>query len=190
MSFTVNTLDKVIVLDIEATCWEPKNSKPKNETNEIIEVGLALVDLNSLNIETTLSILVRPERSKVSSFCQKLTTLTQEQVDKGVSFAEACSILKSQWSSKSRTWISWGDYDRKQFEVQCREGSLEYPLGQRHINLKSLFAVLHGLDREIGMDKALDMLNLSMKGTHHRGVDDAYNIAAILTHTIKKFRNK
>lgn len=190
MGHNSNVLDKVIVLDIEATCWEPANTKPKNETNEIIEVGLALVDLNSLRIDDNKSILVRPQKSKVSSFCTKLTTLTQDQVDKGVTFEIACNQLRSSWRSKDRTWVSWGDYDRKQFEKQCREASIEYPLGQRHLNLKNLFALAHGLDREIGMDKALDMINLSMQGTHHRGVDDAYNIAMIFIHTMKKFRSK
>lgn len=185
-----NMLDKVIILDIEATCWEPENTRPKNETNDIIEVGLALVDLNSLRIEENVGILVKPERSKVSAFCKQLTTLTQDQVDKGVSFKSACNELKNNWRSKDRTWISWGDYDRKQFERQCREMSIEYPFGQRHMNLKNMFALAYGLDREIGMDKALDQLNLSMKGTHHRGVDDAYNIANIFIDTMKRFRKK
>lgn len=185
-----NVLDKVIVLDIEATCWEKENDRPKNETNEIIEVGLALVDLHSLRIEENGTIMVKPIQSKVSPFCTKLTTLTQADVDKGVSFSQMCSELRNHWVSEDRTWVSWGDYDRKQFEKQSRESSTKYPLGQRHLNLKNMFATLHGLDREIGMDKALDKLNLSMKGTHHRGVDDAYNIASIFIHTLKKFRNK
>lgn len=185
-----NVLDKVIVLDIEATCWEPENTRPKNETNEIIEVGLALVDLNSLRIEETAGLLVKPVKSRVSAFCTKLTTLTQEQVDKGASFATTCNELRTHWRSKDRTWVSWGDYDRKQFERQCREASIEYPLGQRHLNLKNLFALAYGLNREIGMDKALDKINLSMQGTHHRGVDDAFNIASIFIHTMKKFRSQ
>jgi inhibitor of KinA sporulation pathway (predicted exonuclease) len=30
------------------------------------------------------------------------------------------------------------------------------------------------------MDEALDLLGLELIGTHHRGVDDAYNVARIL----------
>lgn len=184
----MNTLDKIIVCDIEATCWETENQRPKNETNDIIEVGVSVVNLRSLVIEHSEGIIVRPERSKVSPFCQKLTTLTQEQVDKGISFKEACYKLRNDYYARELTWISWGDYDRKQFDRQCREMYIDYPFGQRHNNFKNMFAVLHGLNKEIGMDKALDMLNLSMKGTHHRGIDDSYNIASIFIHSMKKFR--
>lgn len=183
-----NSLEKLIVVDIEATCWENENEKPKGENNEIIEVGIAMVNLRSLAIEETNGIMVRPEHSKVSPFCNKLTTLTQEQVDKGITFKEVCSLLKNTYRTRDLIWMSWGDYDRKQFERQCREQSVDYPFGPRHQNLKNIFAMLHGLQKEIGMDKALDMLNIPMKGTHHRGVDDATNIASILIDTIKKFR--
>lgn len=185
----INTLEKVLVVDIEATCWENENQKPKGETNEIIEVGVSVVDVRGFRIEESKGIIVKPERSKISPFCEKLTTLTQETVDKGVSFASACSELRKHFRSKDLIWISWGDYDRKQFERQSREQSVEYPFGPRHLNLKNMFALLHGLPREIGMDKALDMLNIQMQGTHHRGVDDACNIASILVDTIRRFRS-
>lgn len=184
----MSNLDKVIIVDIEATCWETENERPKNETNDIIEVGIAVVNLKNLVVEESEGIIVRPDRSKISPFCERLTTLTQLQVDKGVSFKSACDRLRGHYRSRDLTWISWGDYDRKQFEWQCRDQYIDYPFGPRHNNLKNLFAVMHGLNKEIGMDKALDMLNISLKGTHHRGVDDACNIASIFAHTVKKFR--
>ena len=183
-----NTLEKVLVVDIEATCWENENEKPRGETNDIIEVGVALVDLRGFRIEESKGIIVKPERSKISPFCQKLTTITQAQVDKGTAFKDACHQLRSHFRSKDLTWISWGDYDRKQFERQSREMSVDYPFGPRHLNLKNLFGVLHGLPKEIGMDKALDMLNIQLQGIHHRGVWDAINISEILINTMKKFR--
>lgn len=36
-------LDKVLVIDLEATCWE--NEPPKGQKSEIIEIGVALVDV-------------------------------------------------------------------------------------------------------------------------------------------------
>lgn len=42
------------------------------------------------------------------------------------------------------------------------------------------------LDREVGMPEALDLLGLKLEGTHHRGIDDASNIAKILEILLEK----
>lgn len=190
MGYNSDFLDKVIVLDIESTCWQPRNSQPKNEISEIIEIGLAIVNTKSLSIEDKESIIIKPVRSKISKFCTELTTLTQEQVDKGIFFEDACTLLQDKYSSKNFTWISWGAYDRKMFESQCRETCVEYPFGKNHINLKNIFAIMYGIEQELNVPKALDYLNLSFEGTLHRGIDDAHNIARIFIHSLKTFRKK
>jgi len=79
-----------------------------------------------------------------------------------------------------RVWASWGDYDRVQFERACKSKGLKYPFGRTHLNVKTLFALHHALKSEPGMDRALDLLKLELEGTHHRGIDDAKNIAKLL----------
>jgi inhibitor of KinA sporulation pathway (predicted exonuclease) len=178
----------VLVIDVESTCWEPPEYAEVDEFSEIIEIGIAVVDTQALKIVENDSIIVRPQHSKVSKFCTRLTTLTQEIVDRGITFQEATQVLRKKYSSENRTFISWGDYDRKMFERNSGDFRVKYPFGPRHMNLKNSFAVFHGLERELGMDAALDHLNLKLDGTHHRGVDDARNIANILIHTLRKFR--
>jgi len=92
------------------------------------------------------------------------------------------------YDSSNRTFISWGDYDRKQFQNNSKDYNVKYPFGPRHLNLKNAFSLLHGLDRELGMDAALEFLKIPLEGTHHRGDDDAKNIAKILLAILKKFR--
>lgn len=179
---------KVLVIDVESTCWELPEKPGHGEFSEIIEIGLAVVDTDKLVIEHNEGILVSPQSSRVSKFCTKLTTLTQGMVDKGVTFQEAMKRLQTEFHSGDRTFISWGDYDRKMFEKNCHDYGVRYPFGPRHMNLKNSFTILNGLSREPGMDHALDHLKLKLDGTHHRGVDDARNIANILIHTLKKFR--
>jgi inhibitor of KinA sporulation pathway (predicted exonuclease) len=38
------------------------------------------------------------------------------------------------------------------------------------------------------MEQALELLNLPLEGTHHRGGDDAWNIAAILSELLLQAR--
>jgi inhibitor of KinA sporulation pathway (predicted exonuclease) len=183
------TLDpKVLVIDVESTCWEPPEYQPRDQISEIIEIGLAVVDIKTLEMSDNVSILVKPQNSKLSKFCTKLTTLTQEQVDKGITFEEACKILRKEFNSDNRTFVSWGDYDRKMFERNSRDYGVKYPFGPRHHNLKNTFRLLHGLDTELGLDQALGFLGLKLQGTHHRGVDDAKNIANIFLNTVGSFR--
>lgn len=168
----------ILVVDIEATCWQ--GNPPPGQESEIIEVGLCLLDTASGQPREKRSILVRPQRSRVSPFCTRLTTLTQADVDQGISFGEACTILENQYHSKRRIWASYGNYDRQQFQRDCAASGVPYPFSDHHINVKALFAKTHGLRRRVGMARALKMLNLPLAGTHHRGHDDAWNIAHIL----------
>lgn len=172
-------IDQILVIDVEATCWQGK--PPPGQESEIIEIGVCLLDCHSHSAVKTESILVKPARSTVSEFCTELTTLTQEQVDQGMSFAQACERLQKRYLSHQRVWASYGEYDKNQFQKQCQSFGVEYPFDSRHINVKTLFALAHSLQKEVGMLKALFLLKLSLQGTHHRGVDDAANIGRILS---------
>ncbi len=179
-------LDQVIVVDVEATCWA--SAPPPGQESEIIEIGVCPVDVASGRRLERRSILVKPERSTVSPFCTRLTTLTQGQVDGGIPFGQACAILKDTYLTRDRVWASYGDYDRRQFERQCQARAVAYPFGPGHLNVKSLFALAHALPREVGMSEALALLGLPLEGVHHRGGDDAWNIAGVLSELLLRTR--
>ncbi len=172
--------DKLVVVDLEATCW--KKQPPPGQQNEIIEVGVCLLDVDTLDIEDNRGILVQPTRSKVSQFCTKLTSLTQDMVDGGVSFAEACATLEADYDSKNRIWLSWGGYDLRMYRSQCESFSVPYPFSDHHVDLKGVFAKVRNKGKRVGMARALKMLEIDLDGRHHRGGDDAYNTAKILVH--------
>lgn len=171
-------LDRIVVVDIEATCWP--GQPPAGQLSDIIEIGVCTVDVATRTRADRRSLLVRPTRSTVSQFCTALTTLTLADVEQGMDFAEACAVLEREYLSRSRVWASWGDYDREQFERQCQDLGVAYPFGTSHLNVKTLFALWHCLPRELGMARALALLHLPLEGTHHRGGDDAWNIGALL----------
>ncbi len=170
--------DKILVVDVEATCW--KEYSPEN-INEIIEIGISTIDTKSKKIIESRSIIVKPEHSKVSEFCTELTTLTQKDVDSGISFKSACDIIVNEYNSKLYTWGSYGFYDKNQFEKQCKRENIEYPFSNAYINVKLLFALKYSMRKDVGMAKALKIMKIPLIGTHHRGVDDSKNIATILS---------
>ena len=170
--------DKIMVVDIEATCWEKNSQKG---VSEIIEIGICPIETKSGRVLEPRSIIVKPRYSTVSEFCTKLTTLTNENVRNGISFSEACSILANEYKVGQYTWASYGNYDMSQFKTQCERENVAYPFSGSHINVKVLFALANSLPRQVGMDRALKMLKIPLEGTHHRGIDDARNIAKILS---------
>ena len=81
------------------------------------------------------------------------------------------------YSAKNITFCSWGYYDKKQLIKDCERHKVKYPF-LKHRSLKHEFARKRNIKPK-GMRKALQICKLQLKGTHHRGIDDARNIAAI-----------
>ena len=179
-------LDQILVIDLESTCWE--GEPPEGQQSEIIEVGLCTVDVQKMERIEKKSILIKPERSQISPFCTQLTTLTPQMFEGAGTLRDATRILKKEHLSKDRLWASWGDYDRRQFERTCKATGVGYPFGISHLNVKTLFAAAMGHDHELGLDGAYERLGMTMEGTHHRGHDDAWNIAGVLCLLLRSLR--
>ena len=175
--------EQILIVDLEATCW--RGPTPPGQKSDIIEIGICVLDVASGERLERESLLVLPERSTVSDFCTELTTLTPEQVAGGISFREACEILREKYRAGKRVWASYGAYDRNKFQEQCPAYGVEYPFGAKHINVKRSFGSVELLNRPVGMAGALKRLGIPLEGTHHRGDDDAWNIALILRYLLQ-----
>ena len=182
------SLDMILVIDVESTCWE--SLPPPGQSSEIIEIGLCPVDVKTLTRLEKRSILIKPVQSEISDFCTELTTLTPEMFTHAGSLADAVKTLRNEFRSKDRLWASWGDYDRRQFERVCANQGVGYPFGPSHLNVKSLFAAATGSAHEMGLDGAYKHLGLTIEGIHHRGDDDAWNIAGIVCRLLKAMRDQ
>lgn len=174
----------VVVVDIESTCWE-KNRVPQGQRSEIVEIGICTLDLETRQPDNKRSIMITPIESKMGAFCEDLTSISQARLDeKGIPFADACAQIERDYGTQTRLWCSWGNYDRRMFTDQCRRRVVSYPFNERHCNLKSVYQEFYG--KRVGMKRALDVLGLDLIGTHHRGDDDAWNIARIAAHLLEK----
>ena len=169
----------ILVVDLEATCWDDK-IKQGSQVNEIIEIGYSILDLSTLKILETNGIMVKPTTSKISEFCTALTTIKPEDVELAMSYDQALDeVRKVIRKYATESWCSYGDYDRSMFRRQCEREKLANPMPTKHLNISHVIEIINGGHR-MGMSKALKFLKLPLVGTHHRGKDDAYNIAQIL----------
>lgn len=174
--------DKMVIVDLEATCW--KGRPPSGQQAEIIEFGVSTLNLKSGEITVLPDMFVRPTQSDISEFCTELTSITPEMVDGAPTLEER---LEELWPTFShRIFGCWGEYDHRQIDRESRRKSIDFRLPRTRVNLKSEFARYMGLQREIGVEEALNRLGLTFDpppgaeaGTAHRGSHDSYNIARI-----------
>ena len=167
-----------IILDLEATCWSDRSSE---KISEIIEIGAIRVD-HTGQTRDSFEAFVRPVlHPTLSDFCTELTTIRQEQVDVAAPFPSVINDFQK-WigvGTKSHILGSWGYYDRKQLEKDCKLHEISCEWLDPHFSVKHQFAKLAQLRRPCGLGQALDKEGLTFEGTPHRGIDDAKNIARI-----------
>ena len=174
-----------LVIDLEATCCDLKSISRREM--EIIEIGAVMVNFQDLKVIDEFQVFIQPIRHPVlTPFCCELTKISQDDVDNAPLFPEAISKFKN-WLYQYNNFVfcSWGDYDRKQFEQDCQFHKVSYPFSSKHINLKQEFTNAQNLRKKLGMKQALEYVNLPLDGTHHRGIDDARNIAKLLPFIFK-----
>lgn len=170
---------KYIIVDLEATCWKRREGRQ----NEIIEIGAVCVDEDRKVVSEFVQIVKPMLNPYLSEFCISLTTITQEMVDDGASFKEALEKFIDWISAFGDDYVvcSWGHYDRVQFTNDCNLHQLDIGWLENHISLKHQYAKIKKLKRPIGMKVALKKESIMLEGVHHRGIDDAKNIAKIFT---------
>lgn len=168
---------RYIIADLEATCWEDVRDYDRMET---IEIGA--VEMLSAHEPPgrEFARFIRPvAEPRLSAFCQKLTTIRQADVDRADPFWAVFPEFVDWIGDEPFVLCSWGDYDLTQFRTDCRRHGLRLPPSfERHLNLKKTFARLFGF-KVSGMARALAQAGLPLEGTHHRGIDDARNIARL-----------
>lgn len=182
--------DYFLVVDLEATCSND-GTIPREEM-EVIEIGAVMYSRKDMKVVDEFDTLVRPTRNPIlSEFCEELTTITQNKVCEAPDFPEAFSMFVKWYESfnpeeNKILFSSWGEYDKNQLLRDCAFHGVKYPFGVKHLNIRKYFARSHGRKRLIGTRKALSSIGLKFRGTPHRGIDDARNIARLLENAIAK----
>lgn len=174
-SGTMNTPD-LIVCDLEATCWDDATSKDQMET---IEIGAVRIRAGQAFNE--FSSFIKPHvHPRLSEFCRNLTTIEQTDVDQAEPFSEVFDRFVQWMGNEPYIFCSWGRYDLGQLQLDASRAGLPWPSAlNRHLNVKHAFAQWRQVSA-CGMERALKLAGLPLLGTHHRGIDDARNIAQLL----------
>lgn len=178
---------RLIVFDLEATCWEPEEP----ERVEILEIGAVQMQPDSggdgSGAIAEFSEVVRPLVSPIlGEFCLGLVPIAQAQVDAADPFPAVFARFL-EWIGEGPFWLgSWGAFDRAQLEIERKRHGLAMPRGfAGHIDLRREYARWKRV-RPPGLRAAMEQAGIAIEGTPHRALDDARNLARLARILVKQ----
>ncbi|EGR2795539.1 3'-5' exonuclease [Vibrio navarrensis] len=168
--------NRIVCFDLEMCCW---NEDGVGRTGEIIEVGLAEIDLLRGEIVKRAQYYVKPEHDEVSLFCAELTGITPRKIEKqGRPLAEVVKSMIKNFGGSNKIYTSWGRDDQILFN-ECHAKGIEPPFSE-FINLATLYRIQNRLkDKRIGHRQAQEAKGIDWEGRQHSGYVDAYNLAKL-----------
>lgn len=177
--------DRIIAYDLELTCYAPGEA-PDGFVPEIIEFGLAEIDVEAQAIRRSNHILVRPVRTEVTPFCTQLTGISKELLDReGIRLPDALARLRKDWGVGSKALVTWGDdrtairrdcslYRGKTFPHGCAD-----PFSETVLDIGTLFTLMAGSKSSIGLLEAAGLLGLETERPQHRAEADSVTTAEV-----------
>jgi inhibitor of KinA sporulation pathway (predicted exonuclease) len=173
---------RIVVVDVEATCWKKGVFSRKKET---IEIGAVLMRPDRAASKwPEFQTFVRPQRlPRLSSFCRELTGITQENVDAAPTFPEALTLFLN-WSPPLERAVlaTWSRYDLWQLDLDLEAHGLP-KLDVPFLDVKKLAA------RTVGTRSfeatARELVPDSVAMPRHRAIADAHRTARILHHLLR-----
>lgn len=167
------------MFDLEATCWPDRRWDQERET---IEIGAVKVNPYG-EVTGAFNRFIRPSiHPFLSPYCKELTTIRQEDVDRASDFPEVIELFQDWlglWDGTQVAFCSWGAFDKKQLEQDCRLHQLEEEWLGTHLNIKRQYQEIRRLRRPVGLKNAVEREGFEFTGIHHRGISDAENLAKI-----------
>lgn len=169
---------RFIIYDLEATCWM---GRPPGGISEVIEVGAIMIDPLGQEIGS-FNKFIRPHiNPELSSFCKKLTSITQDQVDRSEKFPEVIEKFQDWIGINEEDYVlgSWGKFDKDILKVNCALHQLDDGWLDNFINLKKQYRAIRNNPKLTGLKNTIIREGLEFTGTHHRAIADAENLAKI-----------
>jgi len=183
-----------LIVETKGTTDDP----PLEDPPEVIELALVAVDAQSGQVIGDFQRFVRPEANpELSPHCVSLTGISQAQIDESELLEEVLDEA-NRWvaqliaapedggESTLLRAVTYGQYAMKEILLdQIDDEELEVPSWTADwLNLQLIFKRHFAMRSLRSLYEALKYLGLSPKGRPNSAIDDAHNIAQILSELI------
>lgn len=180
-------LDRLLVVDLEMTCWD--GAPPPGQVPEIIQIGVVEIDTSVLSIVRSDEYSVKPQHSLISEYCTKLTGITPQANKKACRpFPEVANTIRKRFGPADKVWCAWGRDDLALADAQTAHRSLPVFPGQ-FLNLSLFISLISPEKRRIGVTDALALFGRDFEGRPHGALADALNTARIAMIILDAIRN-
>lgn len=179
------TCTHLMIVDFEATCG-PGVSKTQAE---IVEVGAVLYSFFTLDVgfeeAPTFHRYIKPQIvPKITTFCTKLTGITQAMVDQAPTFETMIHeweqfLTNNDCSADTVVFGCWTDFDIRQLrrELERNEVAFAFP---NWIDLQKAYKIHQKKKAIQSVKKAIEEQGFEFIGQAHSALHDAQNTARLV----------
>lgn len=178
-------LDRVLLMDLEFTCWEDSlrtSWADPRRPPEVLEIGLAAYSFAREELVDSFSAVVRPRiNPALSPYCRELLALTQAEVDAAPPLGQVLVDVRT-WEARlgpgTPPTCGWGTIDRRFLTQDAeRAGAADPFAGRPHADLRRFFAALfHHPTPAIERDEVRRRGGLPDNRGRHRALPDTLDL--------------
>lgn len=163
--------------------------RPPGGISEVIEIGAVMINPYGENIGSFNKFIQPTINPELSSFCKKLTSISQEQVDRAKKFPEVIEEFKEWIGVYDEAYMlgSWGKFDRDILRVNSALHKLEDDWLDNYINLRKQYQAIRNNPKKVGLKNTIKREGFEFSGVHHRAISDAENLAKIFSKFIDEW---
>lgn len=155
--------------------------RPPGGINEIIEIGAVMVSPLG-EVKADFCKFVKPHvNPKLSGFCKKLTSISQENVDRADKYPKVIDQFQEWIDIYDEDYLlcSWGAYDKVMLTDNCKLHDMDIDWLDHHTDLKKQYHTIKGEHKLTGLKNTIRKEGFEFTGIHHRAIADAENLAKI-----------
>lgn len=147
---------------------------------EVIEFGAVKLGDDFSEIDS-FRRLVKPAYGEIPPRYANLTGITNDMVADAQNFAAALAEFAA-WCADAETVYAWSGSDLDQLRGEVRMKDIDFPLetlADKWADFQKIFTRAVGLKRELSLEQAVNIADISFEGHQHDALWDARNTAEL-----------
>ena len=184
---------KYVVVDLEM-CNVPKSNRTAKFkwSMELIQIGAVMLNEDYEIIDQFMTY-VKPEYGRLTSYIEKLTGITYEDLVNAPTTEEGIEKFFN-WIPDDSVVIQWSESDKYQFNHEIEGKKIDcsglQKLQDNWVDCQVQFTEIMNAERIFSLQEALNISDIDYDSNLHDGLVDAYNTALLFKkmNTEKPFR--
>ena len=147
---------------------------------EVIEFGAVKLGEDLTEVDS-FRVLVKPAYGEIPPRYARLTGITNDMVADAAGFETVLEDFAA-WCEDAETVYAWSGSDLDQLRGEVRMKELSFPLDRladKWADFQKIFTRAVGLKRELSLEQAVNIADISFEGHQHDALWDARNTAEL-----------